>query len=50
VFWIGLYPGAFLSRIEPSIERLLDTVHAKQTVDTGARPGLAEVKVEHPAP
>ena len=39
IFWIGVYPGALLSRMEPAIQRMLNGVYAKQTVSVEPEPG-----------
>jgi NADH-quinone oxidoreductase subunit M len=34
IFWIGVYPGAFLRKIEPAIAQLLNGIYARQTAAT----------------
>jgi NADH-quinone oxidoreductase subunit M len=45
VFWIGVYPAPFLSRIEPAVKQVLTQVGRAQVVQTGEelKPGL-EIK------
>jgi len=39
IFWIGVFPGALLNRMEPAIQRMLNGVYAKQTVSVELEPG-----------
>jgi len=39
IFWIGVFPGALLGRMEPAIQRMLNGVYAKQTVSVEPEPG-----------
>jgi NADH-quinone oxidoreductase subunit M len=42
IFWIGIFPGAFLRKMEPAIESMLNGIYARQTVsapDSGAKAG-----------
>jgi NADH-quinone oxidoreductase subunit M len=36
IFWIGFYPGAFLSKIEPSVKNMLEYVNDKTNLSTSA--------------
>lgn len=33
VFWIGIYPGTFIDKIEPSVEKVIETVRAKAQIE-----------------
>jgi NADH-quinone oxidoreductase subunit M len=49
IFWMGIYPNAFLGRVEPAVQRLLDSVYARQTVELShAAPNRAMVNDEQP--
>jgi NADH-quinone oxidoreductase subunit M len=53
VFWMGVYPQAFLSKMQPALDRLLGDVYARQTAmhpDAAKAAGAAhaEVSFEHP--
>ena len=49
VFWMGIYPNAFLGRMQPALDRLLSTVQARQTARPEApQETRAEVGFEHP--
>ena len=37
MFWMGLFPGAFLSRIEPSVQQFISQYHQKAAVAVQAR-------------
>jgi NADH-quinone oxidoreductase subunit M len=47
IFWIGVYPGAFLRRIEPAITQLLNGIYARQTAATEL-PAQGEERFELP--
>jgi NADH-quinone oxidoreductase subunit M len=46
VFWIGVYPNAFLGKMEPAIEKLLSDVYAAQTVSHPTPPEATEFTAE----
>ncbi len=48
MIWIGVYPNAFLNKMEPSVSRVLQRVEAERRVvleETGVRPSYSSNKI-----
>jgi len=39
MFWMGLFPGAFLERIEPSVDHFIQQYQRKAELSRGETPG-----------
>jgi len=48
IFWIGIFPGAFLRKMEPAIERMLNSIYAKQTASLTQTVDQGEANFELP--
>ena len=40
IFWMGVYPNAFLGKMTPTLEKLLNDVYVRQTAQLPGRPDL----------
>jgi NADH-quinone oxidoreductase subunit M len=48
VFWIGIYPNVFLSKMEPTIEKMLNQVYSTQGAALDTPASGKEFTIEHP--
>ncbi|MGH7806364.1 MAG: NADH-quinone oxidoreductase subunit M [Candidatus Binatia bacterium] len=46
-FWMGIYPGPFLSRIEPSVQSILARIERKQADHRPTTPSDEEIEAQH---
>jgi len=48
IFWIGVFPGTFLRKMEPAIQTMLNGIYAKQTVQAEPAAATGETDFELP--